>query len=440
MGKRGWCMAQGKHSDSDDKVHVLIVDDSRVMRKAMQKILKDEAHIIEAQDGEQGWELLQQHPQTQVLITDIEMPKLDGYSLICRIRAFDEERIRHTPIIAITGADDEETKARAYACGATDFIIKPLDAMQLQARVQAHAKLDSTTRQLAATTATLEADATTDPLTQLHSRRYFLQRGEQDLAHARRHNTHLSLIRIDIDNFKRCYSDHGDQIADQLLIWVANIMLASARKEDTVARIGGAEFAILAPSTGKTEASVLCERIRAQVESQVFQHDPIELTVTVSIGLVTHGADRGDKLEQLLELTEERLRDAKAQGGNIVSVAIRSELIPEPEEVVVNSPLSDAPDDTPITMDDATVETGIENTQPQVSPSIAAAAALPIDLIDLNRVLHILEHGDSTAISPYSLQLAQCVVPLLEFCDREHGLGLAQEIDRIKQKIYILHK
>ena len=108
--------------------------------------------------------------------------KYASHGLICRIRAHSGKRIREIPIITITGADDEETKTRAYACGATDFIIKPLDAMQLRARVKAHAKLDNTTRQLAQTTTTLEIDGATDPLTHLNSRRYFLQRVEQELA------------------------------------------------------------------------------------------------------------------------------------------------------------------------------------------------------------------------------------------------------------------
>jgi len=185
-----------------DKVRVLVADDSRVIRKAISKILSNEFDLVETEDGESAWELLQKDSSIEVLVSDIEMPKLDGYSLICRIRATENERVRSVPIIVITGADDELTRERAFACGATDFIIKPIDGVQLLARTRAHAKLDQTTRKLEETETALEDQTAVDPLTKLHSRRFFLQRGVQDLAYAKRHNSELSVIRVDIDNFR----------------------------------------------------------------------------------------------------------------------------------------------------------------------------------------------------------------------------------------------
>ena len=110
-----------------EKVRVLVADDSRVIRKAISKILSNEFELVETGDGEAAWEYLLRDDTVQVLVSDIEMPKLDGYSLICRVRAADLERVRTVPIIVITGADDELTRERAFACGATDFIIKPID-------------------------------------------------------------------------------------------------------------------------------------------------------------------------------------------------------------------------------------------------------------------------------------------------------------------------
>uniref|UniRef100_UPI002615A8AF response regulator n=1 Tax=Acidiferrobacter sp. TaxID=1872107 RepID=UPI002615A8AF len=106
---------------------VLVVDDSAVIRQAISKMLKVDFDVAVAADGEAGWETLLQAPDVGVLITDIEMPRLDGYAFICRVRASDDPHIRDLPIIVITGADDDETKTRAFACGATDFITKPLN-------------------------------------------------------------------------------------------------------------------------------------------------------------------------------------------------------------------------------------------------------------------------------------------------------------------------
>ncbi|MCR4331259.1 MAG: response regulator, partial [Sulfuricaulis sp.] len=98
-----------------EKVRVLVADDSRVIRKAISKILSNEFELIEVGDGEAAWEHLLQDGSIEVLVSDIEMPKLDGYSLICRVRAADAERVRNIPIIVITGADDELTRERAFA-------------------------------------------------------------------------------------------------------------------------------------------------------------------------------------------------------------------------------------------------------------------------------------------------------------------------------------
>lgn len=117
---------------------VLVVDDSRVIRKAIDRVLGKEYDLVEAEDGEAGWEALESDPRTRVVISDIQMPRLDGYGMICRIRAAEDQRLRDLPIIVITSAEDDTTKERAYACGANDFILKPIDSNQLLGCVQNH--------------------------------------------------------------------------------------------------------------------------------------------------------------------------------------------------------------------------------------------------------------------------------------------------------------
>ena len=123
---------------STERARVLVVDDSRVIRKAIGKVLGSEFELTEAEDGEAGWDTLTRDNRTEVVISDIQMPRLDGYGMICRIRAAEDPRLRDIPIIVITGAEDEITKERAYACGANDFILKPIDSAQLLNCVQNH--------------------------------------------------------------------------------------------------------------------------------------------------------------------------------------------------------------------------------------------------------------------------------------------------------------
>ena len=374
-----------------EKARGLVADGSRVIRKAISKILSSEFDLVEAGDGEAAWEQLLKDSSIQVLVSDIEMPRLDGYSLICRIRAADAERVRGVPIIVITGADDELTRERAFACGATDFIIKPIDGVQLLARTRAHAKLDQTARKLEETSTALEEQTAVDPLTQLHSRRYFIQRGVQDLAYAKRHQSDLSIVRIDIDNFRPIYKKYGDQVSDQILVWLAKILVASSRTEDTVARISGGEFAVIAPSSGRMEAAVLCERIRTAVAAEPFKGDGVSVPLTVSLGLATLGRDPGETAEELLTLADQRMTLAKAAGGNRLGVSYQEEA-PKPEEAVIEQP-------------------------------------------DLETALKMLGANEGGKLVPFLPDLIGRCLPLLEFCNKKLDLGLGFAIESLKDKL-----
>lgn len=118
-----------------DKLTVLVIDDSRTVRASIRSHLKEQFEVVEAEDGEAGWTILSENPGIKLVISDIQMPNLDGYGFICRVRATTEESIRNKPIIVITSAEDEASRMRAYACGANDFILKPLEFKDLSTRL-----------------------------------------------------------------------------------------------------------------------------------------------------------------------------------------------------------------------------------------------------------------------------------------------------------------
>lgn len=376
---------------SADKPCVLVVDDSRVIRRAIVKALSADFQLIEAEDGEAAWKCLTENEQVHVVITDMEMPKLDGYSLICRIRAAEPQRIREVPVIVITGASDDQTRERAYACGATDFVIKPLDSLQLLARAQAHARFDETTRKLTETTKSLEEQTAVDPVTELHSRRYFLQRGTQDIAYAKRHGQDVAVIRLEFDNFRAVYKKIGDDACDQLFVWLAGLMRANTRTEDTPARIRGGEFAILAPSSDRREAGVVCERLRAAIAATPFECNGITVPVTISLGLSTLNGDRVDTIEELQRRAEVRLTLAKAAGGNQLGVDYGAE-VPPPEEAIIEQP-------------------------------------------GLEAALDMLAKGDAGTLLPYLPDLLVRVMPLLDACDKQLDLDLAATLNALKERL-----
>jgi len=132
--------------ESGHKQRLLIVDDSKVIRVTARKILRDYFETVEAVDGENAWEILGSEDPFAVIVSDLTMPKLDGFGLLERIRSSHLPHIQNIPVIVITGSNDSDVvKERATRAGATDFIGKPFDAVDLlactQALASAHTKV-----------------------------------------------------------------------------------------------------------------------------------------------------------------------------------------------------------------------------------------------------------------------------------------------------------
>lgn len=117
--------------EDDGRPWVMVVDDSRVVRRTILSALRQPYNVLEAENGAAAWSALRHNSRVELIISDIEMPELDGYGLICKIRAAEDPGLREIPIVVITSAEDDITRERAYACGANDFILKPFNAHQL---------------------------------------------------------------------------------------------------------------------------------------------------------------------------------------------------------------------------------------------------------------------------------------------------------------------
>jgi diguanylate cyclase (GGDEF)-like protein len=391
-------MTTQPHTQAGDantkRTRVLVIDDSRVIRKAVEKILGAEFAIQEAEDGEAGWEKLAADGGIEVVVSDIEMPRLDGYGLLCRIRASEQEHVRDVPVIVITGAQDDQTRERALACGATDFITKPLDGVQLLARARAHANQDHLVSDVVESAAALDQKTLADPLTGLHSRRYFLERGAQDLAHAKRHGADLSVIVLELDDYASHYRSLGAPVCEEIQKWLAGLLRKTTRTEDTSARLGEGVFGVIAPATGRMDSAVLCERIRAALKAEPFRHQDHTTALTVSLGLANAGRDPDDRFDLLLKLADQRMILAKAAGGDRLGSLYQDEL-PPPEEAVMEMP-------------------------------------------DLETALQLLENGESGKLLPYLPELALKVLPLLEESNRQLALDLGFEIEALKEKLSAL--
>ncbi|MFQ5756778.1 MAG: GGDEF domain-containing protein [Acidiferrobacterales bacterium] len=306
--------------DGDEQVRtrpcILLVENSPATLRLLSKPLSQRYTLLSANDGIDAWNLLQTHPEIELVITDILMPHLSGHELLVKIRSSDDVQIRNLPVIVIAGAEDKDARNLAFHNGANDFVTKPIDSTELQARVRVHHKLARTIHQLELSRRQLTEQATTDPLTQLKNRRAFFQEGKHSLALSQRSGTHLSVMLLDIDHFKRVNDTYGHQAGDRVLIALAELLGEMGRTVDTVARVGGEEFAIILPNTNREGAAVLAERIRAAVEQSAFDTGTEPVLLTISIGVATFGTDSADSIDALLKVADRRLYISKKEGRN----------------------------------------------------------------------------------------------------------------------------
>lgn len=302
------------------KPRVLVVDDSRVIRVAARKILKDEFEPVEAGDGEEAWELLTKEADIALVLSDLSMPYLDGMGLLQRLRGAEEQRLREMPMIIVTGAeDDDEAKTRAFAAGATDFISKPFDSVQLLAHTRSHIRLQKTTEELKQTTTVLQENPATDPFTGLGNQRAFLERGQQGLAYAIRHRTELAMVLFQVDGFDQIFVRHGKAVGGAILKTVTAALQAEIRREDTAARISMARFGLILPESNPIGVKRLAARVCARIAATpVKDKDGTPLAYTLSAGVIAPAVNQSTRFEQLLGVLVKRLETAMAQGNCVV--------------------------------------------------------------------------------------------------------------------------
>lgn len=301
------------------KPRILAVDDSRVMRRAMTKVLSKDYDVIEAENGEDAWTILLNDNSIQIIFSDLSMPFLDGYGLLERIRTSDDVLLNQTPVIIITGKeDDEEAKQEALDKGANDFITKPFDSVQLQARAKAHITFKETTTKLTETSDKLERQATVDETTGLGGQRYFCKVGDETLSYANRHGSQFILIRMDIDEFNNLFIKHGKKNMDAVLHNIGEKLSQLVRQEDTIARIGVSKFALILKETSMDETAIFIERIRDEVQGLSFKlpESDEEIKLTVSAGLYEPTVNTKLTFKQLIAETEKYLNKAISDGGN----------------------------------------------------------------------------------------------------------------------------
>lgn len=300
---------------SSERPRILVVDDSRIVRATVKKHLAASFDIVEEADGEAGWAHLMADPEILVLMSDLSMPRLDGFGLLARVRKASDVRIRHTPVIIISGEEDHETKQLAVERGANDFVTKSTDRAEMLARVTAAAKLAKTARELRASEVNQARTATTEVQTGLATPHMFQLHGEKLLAHALRVHGEATLLLFEIDAYPALCEQVGAVVAEQVVSLVAKTVASRLRKEEILARLDGPRFGIFlyADLAGSLRYA---ERLREIIAAARIQFKGQPLSVTVSAGVASATVDDTADFDRLSALAAERLATVMAAGGN----------------------------------------------------------------------------------------------------------------------------
>ena len=283
---------------------ILVVDDEEQVCELLAEALTYMGHeVVTARDGQDALEKLE-HANFHIVITDLDMPRMDGMELI---RYLVQNR-NGTDIIAITGHAMKYRYTDVVAAGAADFISKPFSLDELEAKVKRVIR----ERELRTE---LERLAIHDPLTGLYNRHFFARIVRREAVRSIRYEHALFLFYLDVDRFKEYNDKHGHQAGDQLLIQLSKALKASVRQDvDTAFRFGGDEFTVLLPHLDRDQAGMVAERIRQNYNSLGLE--PTHL----SIGMARFRAKSGDvdlDVEDMIHRADGALYRAKHDlGGN----------------------------------------------------------------------------------------------------------------------------
>lgn len=373
---------------SEQKSTILAVDDSKVMLVAAAKALKAEFEVLRAADGAEAWEILQQHPEISVVFTDLSMPVMDGYELLSAIRDSENPQIAKLPVVILTGQEDGDgTKEKVLAAGATDFLIKPFESLDLLSRARSLSSLSTQVNEL-------EKKVSLDKLTRLYTEISFKDSGERAVAYAARHAAAISVMKFNIEGFSSIFVKHGKELSESVLIKVAEIVKSVLRQEDIAARTGVAKFSLLLIETDEVGVTHVVDRVRKAINAAVFE---VGETISINVGCASSGLEENINFNEISADAEEALLKATEN----------------PDEGALNK---------------------TEKAKPEKTAARAVQKKGP--RIDLSAVMREVEGNEGKRLGEKQLNAAlNSVIPLLSFLNKKMSLGIESVIEELKGKV-----
>lgn len=302
----------GEAPRETEPVKVLLAEDDPTQRLVLAHLVRNAGYVVETvPDGESA--LARILDETfDILITDLDMPGLDGSCLCQRIRA--ASLANYLYILMLTAHTGDVDVAAGLEAGADDFVRKPANPVELLARLKNGSRIVKLQREA-------YRNSITDALLGVFNRRYLIHQLRCEVWRAHRYQRPLAVLMVDLDHFKQINDRFGHSAGDQVLVGFARKTRSLIRTCDWFARFGGEEFVIVLPETPLGVAEQVAEKVRRELEAVPFLLASGEHRVTASFGVagLTLGSDENSDV--VLGRADKALYLSKRQGRNRITVA-----------------------------------------------------------------------------------------------------------------------
>ncbi len=302
---------------------ILVVDDHPDNIEIIEARLSSRGYQIDsARNGEEALSRVQSNPPHLILL-DVMMPLMDGFEVSRRIKQ--DPTLPFIPIILVTARGETEDKVEGLDAGADDYLTKPINFPELEARVRSMLRikklqdeLDRKNRELERANEQLRQLSVTDGLTGLYNHRHVHQLLHDEHERSKRTGEPIAVVMLDLDRFKQLNDTHGHPTGDIVLAQTARILEETAREVDMIGRYGGEEFIAILPGADETAAALFAERVRSTVERHEYRDGDKRIRMTVSAGVASAKGGKLTRPDDLIRQADRALYRAKDLGRNRV--------------------------------------------------------------------------------------------------------------------------